>query len=291
MFNSTELLQGLSSGIIVGLVFAVLGVGFNLLWGVTRVINMAHVGFALIGSYIAITLLGFAGIDPLLSILFIVPVLFCLGLGMHYFLIKPTAKRAFDITTASLVLTFGVYLVIINLLVLIFKADSRELFSRYSGTSYAIGPVTITLTGLISLAIAVVTLIVVNLFLNGTYTGKAVRAVWQNMEGAMLSGINVDRVTAITYGVSFATAGISGLCLALIYSISPFVGLSWIIFVFLVSILGGLGSVIGTAVGGLIIGIISSTGSAFIPFKYINLVLFLLLLLILLVRPSGLFRR
>lgn len=287
-----ELLQSLVGGVIAGLIFAVLGIGFNLIWGVTRVINMAHCGFALIGSYTAVMLLKLAGIDPLVSISIIVPVLFCLGLALHRFLIKPAIKSSlWDITGSSMVLTFGLYMVIINLLVLLFKGESRMLSTQYSDISFRIGPVSVSMSGLISLVIAIVTLAAVYIFLNLTFTGKGARAVWQNKEGAMLAGIDVDAVTAITYGVSLASAGMAGLCLALIYSISPYAGLTWMVFTFLVSIIGGLGSVAGTLVGGLIIGIISVTGTVVIPFKYINTVLFSLLLLILLVRPSGLFRR
>jgi branched-chain amino acid transport system permease protein len=147
------------------------------------------------------------------------------------------------------------------------------------------------LTSMVSLALALISLAVLYFFLNGTYTGKAVRAVWQDGQGAMLSGIDVEKVTAITYGVSFATAGIAGLCLVLMYSVTPLIGFSWMIFVFLIAILGGLGSVLGAAAGGLIVGLIVSVGSAFIPLAYINLVLFILLIVVLLVKPSGLFRR
>lgn len=291
MLSGYEIAHGLIGGIFVGLVYALLSAGFSLTWGVTRVINLAHSAFALIGSYITLTLLKLAGIDPLISILFIVPLLFVLGLGMHYFMVKPTAKRAKDITGASMVLSFGLYMIVENLLVVIFKSDDRVLHSRYSDVSFPIGPISVAMTSVISLAIAVVSLGVIYFFLNRTYTGKAVRAVWQDREGAMLSGINVERVTAVTYGLSLASAGIAGLCLVLMYSVTPYIAFSWLIYVFLIAIMGGLGSIVGVTVGGLIVGLIVSLGSVFIPFAYINLVLFILLILVLLIKPTGLFRR
>ena len=291
MLSGYEIAHGLIGGIFVGLVYALLSAGFSLIWGVTRVINLAHAAFALIGSYITLTLLDLAGIDPLISILFIVPLLFVLGLGMHYFMVKPTAKRTKDITGASMVLSFGLYMIVENLLVVIFKSDDRVLHSRYSDASLSIGPISVAMSSLISLAIAVVSLGVIYFFLNRTYTGKAVRAVWQDREGAMLSGINVESVTAVTYGLSLASAGIAGLCLVLMYSVTPYIAFSWLIYVFLIAIMGGLGSIVGVTVGGLIVGLIVSLGSVFIPFAYINLVLFVLLILVLLIKPTGLFRR
>jgi len=291
MSNWYEVAQGLLGAIFVGFAYAVLGVGFSLTWGVTKVINLAHCVFALIGSYITFVLLNRAGIDPLLSVFVIVHVLFMLGLALHYFIIKPTAKRAHDITGASLVLTFGLFMILENLLVVFFTADPRVLHSRYSDLTFNLGPVPIAVTSILSLGISLLTIGTVFFFLNRTYTGKAVRAVWQEPEGAMLSGINIDSVTAVTYGISLATACIGGLCMFLMYSITPHISFSWMIFVFLISILGGLGSILGTAAGGLIVGFILSFGSVFIPFAWINLVLFILLIVVLLVKPSGLFKR
>ena len=291
MVSGYELLQDMVGGVFVGMAYALLAAGFSLTWGVTRVINLSHSAFALVGSYIALTLLTTAGIDPLISIIVILPLLFLLGVATHRFIVKPTAKRAKEITSPSMVLTFGLFMIVENLLAIIFKGDDRVMHSRYSDIAYTIGPVSVALTSVISLALALVTIAILYFFLNGTYTGKAVRAVWQDRQGAMLSGINIERVTSITYGVSFATAGIAGLCLVFMYSVTPYIGFSWLVFVFLISILGGLGSIAGAAVGGLIVGLIVSAGSAFIPLAYINLVLFILLIIVLLVRPSGLFRR
>jgi branched-chain amino acid transport system permease protein len=291
MSSGYEIVHGLIGGLFVGAVYALLSAGFSLTWGVTRVINLAHSAFALIGSYITLTLLAMAGIDPLISILFIVPLLFVMGLGLHYFIIKPTARRTRDITSASMVLCFGLFMIIENLLVVIFKSDDRVLHSRYYDMSVHIGPISVALTSVLSLVIAAIGLVVIYFLLNRTYTGKAVRAVWQDREGAMLSGINVERVTAITYGLSLSTAGVAGLCLVLMYSVTPYIGFSWLVFVFLISIMGGLGSIIGVTVGGLIVGLIVSLGTAFIPFAYINLVLFVLLIIVLLIKPEGLFRR
>ena len=119
----------------------------------------------------------------------------------------------------------------------------------------------------------------------------AARAVWQDSEGAILSGINISRVTAVTYGLALASAGVGGTCMSLMYSIEPATHYAWIIFVFAVVILGGVGSILGTAMAGLIIGLVIGISSALIPLTWINLVLFGIIILLLLVRPTGLFKQ
>ncbi len=291
MITWFEFAQAIVSGLFIGMAYAVLGVGFSLTWGVTKVINLSHCVFALVGAYIAYWLLHLYGVDPLVSLLVIVPVLFLLGLAMHHIVIKPTAKRTKDITSASMVLTFGLILILENLLLVFCKADPRVVTTSYTARSLFVGDVAFPMSSLISFGLAVVTIGAMYFFLHQTYTGKAVRAVWQDREGAMLSGINVDQVTAITYGVALATAGVGGVCMVLMYSISPTIGFSWLVFVFLLAILGGVGSVIGAAVGGLIVGLTIGICSALLPLSWVNLVLFVMLIVVLLVKPAGLFQR
>jgi len=291
MITWFEFAQAIVSGLFIGAAYAVLGVGFSLTWGVTRVINLSHTVFAVLAAYITYWLLKLFGVDPIISIVITIPIFFLLGLAMHQTLIKGTAKRTKDITSASMVLTFGLILILENLMLVFFKADPRVVTASYTGKAFFIGDVAFTLTSFISLVLAVITLGAVYSFLHQTYTGKAVRAVWQDREGAMLSGIDVDRVTAITYGISLATAAIGGVCMVLMYSITPTIGFTWLVFVFLLTILGGVGSVAGAAAGGLIIGLTIGICSTFIPLSWVNLVLFVMLIIVLLAKPAGLFQR
>jgi len=291
MITGYEFGQAVVSGLFIGATYAVLSVGFSLTWGVTKVINLSHCVFALVGAYIAYWLLVLYGIDPLLSLLIVIPLLFLLGIAMHQFLIREIAKKTKDITSTSMILTFGIIVIVENLLTYFCKADPRLVTTSYTGRSLFLGSVALPITSLISFALAAVTIAAVYFFLHGTYTGKAVQAVWQEREGAMLSGIDINRVTAITYGLALATASIGGICMALMYSISPTADFTWLIFVFLVTIVGGLGSVIGVAVGGLAVGLVISLCSAFIPLSLVHLILFIMLIIMLLVRPRGLFRR
>ena len=286
-----ELGQAIISGILMGGAYAALSVGFTLTWGATKVINLSHTIFALIASYIAYWLLRLVGIDPLLSLIIVIIVLFLFGIGVHNGIVKPMAKRSKDITSASMVLFFGLNVVIENILLITCKADPRVITTSYSGKSLLVGGVAFTISSLISFGLAAAAIAALYLFLHRTYTGKAVQAVWQDREGAMLSGIDINKVTAISYGVSFASAGAAGICMGLMYSFDPTIYFPWLIFVFLITVIGGVGSIIGTAVSGLLVGLIIGLAGVFLPYAWINVLLFGLLIIILLVKPAGLFQR
>jgi branched-chain amino acid transport system permease protein len=148
---------------------------------------------------------------------------------------------------------------------------------------------TISKGPLIGFILAALTIGLLYLFLDYTYTGKAVQATWQNPVGAALAGINPDRVSLVTFGLSTASAGVSGVAMAFIYAFYPSVYMVWTMFVFLVAIVGGVGSILGAALAGLLVGFIIGLSAAFLPFVWVNVLLFALLLFILLLRPEGLF--
>jgi branched-chain amino acid transport system permease protein len=287
----SQFVQSIVSGLLLGGSFAVLAVGFSLILGITRVVNLSHPVFALVGAYITYWLLELYGINPLISLIIVVPVLFILGVVIERTIIRGTARRSRDLTSASLVLTFGVTIVVENLLLHFCKATPRLVTTEYSGSSIFVGGVALSINHLISFGIASVTVAGIYIFLHHTYLGKAARAIWQDREGAVLMGIKMSKVTAVTYGLSFATAGVAGTCMSLMYSIEPATHYSWIIFVFAVVILGGVGSIMGTAIAGLIIGLIIGISSMLIPLTWINVVLFGLIIILLLVRPTGLFQQ
>lgn len=291
MVTLYELGQSVVSGLLVGSAFALISVGFSLTWGVLRVINIAHCAFAVLAGYISYWLLQLYRVDPLISLVGIVPLLFLLGVGLHETLIKELNKRTHEITFASLVMTFGLAAVFENMMVYVWTPDPRVIVTSYSGKSLLVGGISLSISHLVSFILAVVTIGAVYFFLHKTYVGKAVRAVWQDREGAALSGINLGQVTAIAYGVAVATAGVGGVSLTLIYAFDPMTHFMWLLFVFLVVIVGGVGSILGAAVAGLLVGLIMGISGVFLPFAWLNLILFSLLILVVLFRPTGLFRR
>lgn len=287
----TQLSQAIVSGAFVGMAYAILGVGFSLTWGATGVINASHAGFAVLGAYFGYMAQQWWGVDPLIALLGIVPLFFVLGLGFHALLVRPLKRRVTNAAMASVVLTFGVAIVVENLTAVAFTANPRLLKTDYILATLRAGPVTISGGQAVAAGLSVAVLMVVGWYLYGTYTGRATRAVEQQLEGATVAGINVRRVNAITYGIAFATAGVAGVALSMMYTFAPGTHLDWLVITFLVVILGGVGSVIGVTVAGLAAGLVVAVATLYVPYAWANLVMFVGLLLTLLLRPSGLFSR
>ncbi len=286
-----ELTQSLLSGLLVGCAFAVLSVGFSLAWGVTHVLNVAHGAFALLAAYLGYWVASRLGLDPVVALVVIVPLLFGAGVMTYDLLIRITARRARDLGVSTMVLTFGLAVVMENVMQVIWTPDPRVLRTTYTGQAFFVGPIAFPIAQLVAFGLSVVTIAALFLFMDRTFLGKAVRAVWQDPTGAALCGINLNNVTRITYGIAVATAGVGGVAMSLLYSFDPATHLVWLVYIFLVVILGGVGSILGTALAGLVIGLIIGLTSVFIPLAWGNLVLFTLLIVLLLVRPSGLLQR
>lgn len=286
-----QFIQSVISGLLLGGTFAVLAVGFSLILGIARVVNLSHPVLALVGAYLTYWLLELYGWNPLLSLIVVMPVLFLLGMIVERTLIRTAAKRTRDLVSASLVLTFGVTIIVENLLLIICKATPRLVTTSYSGKSLFVGGVALPVNLLVSFGLAAVTVTAVHLIFHHTFVGKAARAVWQDKDGAILMGINLSGVTAVTYGISFATAGIGGTCMSLMYSIEPSTHWAWITFVFAIVIVGGVGSILGTALASLMIGLIIGISSALVPLTWINLILFGIIIGLLLIRPTGLVKQ
>jgi branched-chain amino acid transport system permease protein len=282
------ILQSIISGILLGGIYALLSVGFGLTWGTMKVLNISHAVFAVFGAFIAYWLFVKVGLDPVFSLPPLVVLLFLVGAVVYKLVIRPVQK-AKDVIMASMVATFGVAIVVENVMSFVWRPDPRILKPSYTGTSFFLGEMAISKGPLIGFAMAIVAIALLYLFLNRTYTGKAVQATWQNPMGAALVGINPQHVSLVTFGLSIASAGAAGVAMALIYAFYPSVQSVWTMFVFLVTIVGGVGSVIGTALAGLLVGFIIGISAAFLPFVWVNVLLFALLLVILLFKPEGLF--
>lgn len=287
--NTTLVVQSVISGIMMGAVYSLLGVGFSLTWGVMKVINISHSAFGLVGSFLAYALLKKWGIDPALSLLVSVPFLFFLACIIYRLLIVPIT-RAKEVVVSSMILTFGTAIIIENLLLLIWGPDPRVMSPWYASKVLIIGPFYFQYPRIIGFALAVVGIGAIHLFLSKTYTGKAVRAAWQQPDAAQLYGINLRRISMIAFGLAVASAGVGGVGMAYLYSFEPYAHNFWLINLFLVVIVGGVGNVLGTAAAGLIIGVITGLSLAFLPYQWVNPLTFGLLIIILLIRPEGLFR-
>jgi len=289
IMNSVLVLQSLISGIMMGSAYALLGVGFSLTWGVMKVINISHSAFGLIGAFLAYTLLKWWGIDPILSLAVSVPLLFFVACLVYRFLITPITQ-AKEVIVASMILTFGVAIILENLMLLIWSPDPRLLTTSYTSKVLVLGPLYFQYPRMAGFLMSAVGVLVIHFFLKKTYTGKAVRACWQQPDAAQLYGVNLSRISMITFGLAVSSAGAGGVSMAFLYSFEPHTHNLWLIYLFLVVIVGGVGNVLGAALAGLIIGVITGLSLAFLPYQWVNLLTFGLLMVILVIRPHGLFR-
>lgn len=287
--NSTLVFQSLISGVMMGSVYALLGVGFSLTWGVMKVINVAHAAFGLLAAFLAYTFFQKFQIDPIVSLAFSIPFLFLVGCGLYHTLLTRIIS-AKAVIVSSMILTFGVAIILENLTLILWGADPRLFTTSYTSKVFVIGPFYFQYPPVIGFLMSMLGVTSIYLFLRRTYVGKAVRASWQQPEAAQLCGINLKRISSITFGLALASSSAGGVAMGLLYSFEPHSHNLWLIYLFLVVIVGGVGNVLGAAVAGILIGVITGFSMAFLPYQWVNLLTFGLLMLILLVRPQGLFK-
>jgi branched-chain amino acid transport system permease protein len=279
------LLQAVINGLLFGAVYATIGIGFSLVWGVMNIINVAHGSFIMVGAYLSYTLYAVAGIDPFLSIPLVMAALFVIAYVIQKFSLNRVVRGSVFIT---LTFTFGLQILIANVCLLIWSADYRSVKLPYSSAGFQIGEVVIPLVRLGIFAVALILTGLFYVFMRRTKTGIAINATALNFEGAKTVGIDVYNIYAITFGVSAALAGAAGCLISPIMSVNPFVGGPLVAKAFVIAILGGLGSTIGALVGGMVLGLVETVGTVFIPSSYQELLGFSVLVLVLVFRPQGL---
>jgi branched-chain amino acid transport system permease protein len=280
------ILQTMADGLVLGGLYSLAAVGFSLIFGVMNVVNLSHGVLVLIGAYISYTLWHLLGIDPLLSIPLNMAVLFCFGYVYQRGIIQLAVDRSSLL--ASMLVTFGVALVLRNILVLIFSPDFKSVTPAYAFTSLSVGGITLDFVRIVALGASLVLLTVLTAVLNFTATGRVIRATAQQEMAARLCGVDARHVYGLTFGVSAAFAGASGAILGIVLPFAPPDEAIWTINAFVVVTLGGVGSPAGALIGGLLLGLISTFTSQFIGPAFPNAMMFLILVLMLLVRPSGL---
>ncbi|MBK8725727.1 MAG: branched-chain amino acid ABC transporter permease [Holophagaceae bacterium] len=278
-------LQSLISGILLGGVYALIGTGLTLIFGVMRVINFAHGDIQMVGMYLTYLLFVHAGIDPFVSVLITFPLMFLFG-GLIQ---KVFINRVLDaLPQNQILLTIGLGLIMSNTAMLIFTSDYKILTTSYSSGSVKLGGISISQPMTISFLITVAVTAALWWFLKKTDTGQAIRATAQDRDAAQLMGINVKRMSIIAFGLGSSLVATAGALIAPTYYIYPQVGAAFTLKAFVITVLGGMGSIVGAALGGIIIGISESMGAAYIGAGWKDVVVFALFLLVLLLKPSGL---
>jgi branched-chain amino acid transport system permease protein len=276
------------SGLLAGGVYALPAVGLSLVWGVMKVVNIAHGVLALLASYLALTLFQGLGLDPIVSLVILVPLFFGIGMLIQRGLVQPVSTQP---EIASLMILFALTIVTENAISRVWSADFRVLSPPYAGSSWSVGSLNVSISRTVAFALAVVSVISLDWLLRSTYFGKAIRATAQNRAAATLLGIDTQRITLLALGLGTAYAAVAGVALALIFSIHPTVHILWVVKAFLVAVLGGVGNIRGAFAAGLLLGLAESFLGTFVTFRWVDFSVYVLLLLILLIRPQGLYGR
>ncbi len=278
-------LQSLLSGVLVGGTYALVGIGLTLIFGVMRVINFAHGDLLMVGMYLTFYLFTLSGIDPFLSIVIVIPLMFAFGA----FLQRTFIHRVLNaLPQNQILLTIGLGLIMSNTVMLVFTSDYKILSTSYSSGSVQLAGLSVSEPLLVSFVITAAITGALYWFLIKTDMGQAIRATAQDREAAQLMGVNVRRMGVIAFGLGAALAGTAGALISPTYYIFPQVGGAFTLKAFVVVVLGGMGSIIGATVGGVIIGAVESLSASYVSSGLKDLFVYVLFLLVLLLKPSGL---
>jgi len=278
--------QAVVNGLLIGGIYALVSIGVTLIFGVVKIVNFAQGEFVMIGMYISFFLASRFGIDPLLSLVVSMPVLFVIGVLLQQFLIRRVLALG---DMPQIFLTFALSLLLVNVALLLFTANYRTVETPYTETTIHLGVLYIAVAKLIAFIVAMLLSGLLWIFLHATDLGKAMRAAAQNRDVAMLMGINPDRVFCVAVGVALALAGAAGSLLMPFYPAYPMVGQVFVLMAFVAVVLGTLGNVTGALIASLMMGVAESLGVQFVGADSGLIVVFLMMLLTLALRPSGLF--
>lgn len=281
----TQLLQSTIYGLLQGGLFALVAVGFSLVWGVMNIVNLAHGAFVLIGAYIAWKLNEAVGLDPFAGMLAAAGCLFVVGYTLQRLLINLVVNAPIWMT---LLLTFGVNLVLVNGLVLVFTGDFRAIRTSYASDSLALGEVHIPYGRLLGFLLAVVLTLALVAFMSRTRLGLAIRATGMDRGAARLMGIRVRHTYAVTFAIAAALAGAAGAIVGTVGTFSPADAGRYTLQSFVIAVLGGLGNMWGALAGGLTLGLVEAWGGQYLSGTLVNAIAFAVLVTVLVVRPSGL---
>jgi branched-chain amino acid transport system permease protein len=280
------LLQAVVSGLLLGGVYGLVASGLTLIFGVLRIINFAHGAVLMLGMYASYWLWVWASLDPYASVFLTAPLFFVVGAAIQKIVIEPNRAAA---EHNQLLLTLGLALFLENLALVLWQGDFRTLRVPYANASFVIGEALVEVSRLVAAGGAVLIALALFFFLRLTDVGKAIRALSEEREGAMLVGIDVGRIRAVAFGIGSACAAVAGALITPFFYIAPDVGESFNIMAFVVVVLGGMGNFLGALLGGLIVGLAESLGAAFLPGSLKQFVVFVIFVLVLLFRPEGLF--
>lgn len=276
------------SGLLTGLVYGLMALGLSVIFGVVRVVNFAHGEMMTIAMYLVIVFFNALGLDPLVMLVPISAVLFALGYLMQRAIINPFINRP---EHSQFMLLVAVALIMVNGLLLVFGPDSQGITTSYSFDSFDLNGIIIDAGKVYAAIAALIVAVILFAFFRLTLTGKAIRACADNYNGALVVGLNVKRLYALTFGIGAACVGAAGTMLMIVTDVTPAIGPAYTLLAFVIVITGGLGSMPGAIVGGILIGLTEALGGFFFTPSAKTMFSFGILVLVLLFRPQGIMGR
>jgi len=289
-FDFNLLINAIVAGLLLGGFYAAVTAGISISFGMLDIVNIAHPGFIILGSYIAFLLNSNFGIDPIIASILMLPLFYLLGTFVYQVYYQSFERRGAE-TLRGLAFFFGLLFVTEVILLLVFGVDYRSVDASYIGSSLRLGAIEFPLRLLIPCLASLAMFICLEIFLSRTFIGRAVMAVSQDPQALQLMAVNPTRIKRIAFGISIATASLAGAFLIIIQPVIPSVGRDYIGRIFAICVLGGLGSLPGTLIAAFLLGVVESLTSVFYGPSWAPAVAFGTLLLTLAVRPSGLLGR
>jgi branched-chain amino acid transport system permease protein len=286
MLSPVILVPAVLNGILTGAIYALVALGLTLIYGVLHIINFAHGALLTAAMFAAFFAHRLLGLDPYVAALALTPLFFLLGYGLQRFVIGPAAHGE---DRNILLVTLGLAVVIENLLLYAFRADTRTINLPYAFEVVEIGTAFLALPRVVAFGVVVAVALVLWLVMRLTDTGKAIRAVAKEKLGAELSGIDVGHIYAVTFGLGTACLAIAACLLIPTYYVNPHAGNAFVLIAFTIVVLGGMGSVVGALIGGLAVGVVESLSGLWLGESLGQIGIFVMFILVLLFRPSGLF--
>lgn len=265
--------------------YATMSYGLALIYGVMKIVNLAHAGVMMWAAYMAYVLVVNLGVNPFLAPVFVVPVFFFFGMLLQRYVVR---RVMYAPSISSLLLLFGLWLIMQNIGYLVFSGDTRTITTAYTLLTFQVAGITMSVNRMVVFGVGVLTLVALQQFLERTYMGKAIRATAQDGDASKLVGINTDRIMEIAFGIGIALASLAGSLMALIFAFDPDFGRSHLLKGFCIVVLGGLESVIGVALGSLVLALAEALSILWVMPALQDFISFAILVIVLIVMPAGL---